>query len=71
VPAEIERVVVTVSLDASGPATFGALGSLRLDVAVGGTAVAVFEPDGLGAETALQCVEIYRRGTRWKVRAVG
>jgi stress response protein SCP2 len=71
VPAVIERVVVSASLDGSGPATFGALGSLRLDVAVGGTPMAVFEPDGLGADTALLCVEIYRRDTQWKVRAVG
>jgi stress response protein SCP2 len=61
VDAAIERVAVAASLDGSGPATFGALGPLRLDVAVGGTPVAVFEPDGLGAETALLCVEIYRR----------
>lgn len=71
VDAEIERVTVTASLDGRGPATFGALGGLRLDVAVAGKPVAVFEPDGLGAETALLCVEIYRRGSQWKVRAVG
>jgi stress response protein SCP2 len=67
----IEQVVVTASLDGRGPATFGALGGLRMDVAVAGTPTAVFEPDGLGAETALLCVEIYRRGAQWKVRAVG
>jgi stress response protein SCP2 len=67
----VERVVVTASLDGSGSATFGALGSLRLDVAVAGAPVAVFEPDGLGAETALLCVEVYRRDAGWKVRAVG
>lgn len=67
----IEKVVVTASLDGRGPATFGALGGLRMDVAVGGTPVAEFTPDGLGAETALLCVEIYRRGGQWKVRAVG
>ncbi|MFC4942559.1 TerD family protein [Pseudonocardia sp. GCM10023141] len=67
----IEQVVVTASLDGRGPATFGALGGLRMDVAVAGQPVAVFEPDGLGAETALLCVEIYRRGAQWKVRAVG
>ena len=71
VDGEIECVTVTASLDGRGPATFGALGSLRLDVAVAGTPVASFEPDGLGAETALLCVEIYRRGPQWKVRAVG
>jgi stress response protein SCP2 len=71
VEAEIERVVVTASLDGRGPATFGALGGLRLDVAVAGQPAAVFEPAGLGAETALLCVEIYRREQQWKVRAVG
>jgi stress response protein SCP2 len=71
VDPEIETVTVTASLDGRGPATFGELRGLRLDVAVAGHQVAMFEPDGLGAETALLCVEIYRRGTQWKVRAVG
>jgi len=71
VDAVVEKVVVTASLDGRGPATFGALGGLRMDVAVGGQPFAVFEPDGLGAETALLCVEIYRRNAEWKVRAVG
>ena len=38
VDAAIERVVVTASLDGRGPATFGALGGLRMDVAVAGHA---------------------------------
>ncbi|WP_219413199.1 TerD family protein [Pseudonocardia nigra] len=67
----VERVVVIASLDGRGRATFGALGGLRLDVAVAGEPVAQFTPDGLGAETALLCVEIYRRNNQWKVRAVG
>lgn len=71
VDAAIERVVVTASLDGSGPTTFGALGGLRMDVAVGGAPVAQFVPDGLGPETALLCVELYRRAGAWKVRAVG
>jgi stress response protein SCP2 len=71
VDAAVQKVVVTASLDGRGPATFGALGGLRMDVAVAGRPLAVFEPDGLGAETALLCVEIYRRGAEWKVRAVG
>ena len=67
----IEKVVVTASLDGRGPATFGALGGLRMDVAVAGTPVAAFEPNGLSTETALLCVEIYQRNGQWKVRAVG
>ena len=71
VDAAIEKVVVTASLDGRGPASFGALGGIRTDVTVAGVPVAVFEPDGLGPETALLCVEIYRRGGAWKLRAVG
>ncbi|HZG90590.1 MAG TPA: TerD family protein, partial [Pseudonocardia sp.] len=71
VDAAIETVTVTASLDGRGPATFGAMGGLRMEVAVAGAPVAVFEPDGLAAETALLCVEIYRRAGQWKVRAVG
>jgi len=71
VEAAIETVTVTASLDGRGPANFGALGGLRMDVEVGGTPVVSFEPDGLSTETALLCVEIYRRGDQWKVRAVG
>jgi stress response protein SCP2 len=67
----IEKIVVTASLDGSGPVTFGALGGLRLDVAVAGQGTATFAPDGLTTETALLGVEIYRRAGAWKVRAVG
>jgi stress response protein SCP2 len=71
VEAAIETVVVTASLDGRGPATFGAMGGLRMDVAVAGVPAITFEPDGLTSETALLCVEIYRRDAQWKVRAVG
>jgi stress response protein SCP2 len=67
----IETVVVTASLDGRGPATFGAMGGLRMDVAVAGEPAVTFEPDGLTSETALLCVEIYRRDAQWKVRAGG
>jgi stress response protein SCP2 len=67
----IETVVVTASLDGRGPATFGAMGGLRMEVAVAGAPAVTFEPDGLTSETALLCVEIYRRDAQWKVRAVG
>ncbi len=71
VDAAIERVVVAASLDGRGPATFGALGGLRMDIAVAGEPFAQFVPDGLGQETALLCVELYRRAGAWKLRAVG
>lgn len=67
----IEVVVVTASLDGSGPKNFGAAGALRVDIAAGAATVATFTPSDLGPETALLCVEIYRRSGSWKVRAVG
>ena len=72
VPAEIEKIVLTASLDGSGPATFGAAGQVSISVRDGsGAEIASFAPTGLGPETALLLVEIYRRQGAWKVRAVG
>ena len=72
VPAGIDKVVVTASLDGSGPTTFGAVGSLVARVLDASGAPAVeFPVSGLGAEKALICVEVYRRQGAWKVRAVG
>ncbi|HEX4429373.1 MAG TPA: TerD family protein [Frankiaceae bacterium] len=72
VPAEIEKIVLTASLDGTGPATFGAAGQVSVSVRDGsGAEAASFAPTGLGPETALLLVEIYRRQGAWKVRAVG
>ncbi|MGO4614998.1 AIM24 family protein [Nocardia sp. 2YAB30] len=68
--ADIDRVVVTASLDGSGPATFASVGSLRATIAADAGQLA-FPMTGLSTETAVVCVEIYRRGGSWKVRAVG
>ena len=66
VPAEIETVAITASLDGSGPATFG---GVPLRATVGSELD--FPMTGLTTETAVVGVEIYRRGDGWKVRAVG
>ena len=72
VPPGIDKVVVTASLDGSGPATFGAVGQLVARVLDGAGSPAVeFGVSGLSSETALVCVEVYRRAGAWKVRAVG
>ncbi|MGQ4599332.1 AIM24 family protein [Nocardia sp. R6R-6] len=69
-PGDVDRVVVTASLDGSGPRTFAAVGSLRATIAAASGTVA-FPMSGLSTETAVVCVEIYRRSGGWKVRAVG
>ena len=65
-PAGISTVAVTASLDGAGPATFAAAGPLVTTVGP-----FTFEPTGLTTESAVVCVEVYRRGDQWKVRAVG
>ncbi|GGF24943.1 AIM24 family protein [Williamsia phyllosphaerae] len=69
-PADVATVVVTASLDGSGPATFAGAGQLLATVNSSGEAL-TFEVSGLTTEAALVCVEIYRRNGAWKVRAVG
>ncbi|MGW4122534.1 AIM24 family protein [Nocardia sp. NPDC004711] len=69
-PADVDRVAITASLDGSGPATFAAAGTLT--AAIGSPAgTLTFPMNGLTSEAAVVCVEIYRRGDAWKVRAVG
>ncbi|MFE3001338.1 AIM24 family protein [Nocardia sp. NPDC059246] len=69
-PADVDRVAITASLDGSGPATFAAAGTLT--AAIGSPAgTLTFAMNGLTSEAAVVCVEIYRRGDAWKVRAVG
>ncbi|MFI9534167.1 AIM24 family protein [Nocardia fusca] len=69
-PGDVERVVVTASLDGSGPPTFGSVGSLTATV-TGQQGTLTFAVSKLSTETAVVCVEIYRRAGAWKVRAVG
>ena len=72
VPGDVEKVVVTASLDGSGPQTFAQAGSMVVTVldAAGADAVR-FELTDLTTEQALICAEVYRRNGEWKVRAVG
>ncbi|MFE0367999.1 CAP domain-containing protein [Streptomyces tendae] len=64
---------VTVAVSASDPGTvLSALPSPAVHVAdARGRAVARFTPGRPGQETVLLLVEFYRRGTGWKVRALG
>ena len=72
VPAQIDKVVVTASLDGSGPATFAQAGSMVISILDAGSSDAIrFVLTGLTTESALVCAEVYRRGAEWKVRAVG
>ncbi len=65
-PPDVTAVAVTASLDGSGPPTFAGAGPLVATVGP-----LTFEMAGLSTESAVVCVEVYRRGEQWKVRAVG
>ncbi|PYE12965.1 stress response protein SCP2 [Williamsia limnetica] len=70
-PASIDKVVITASLDPP-TTTFAGVQTVAglIDIASGDHQVA-FIPDNLTVETALVVFEVYRRGADWKVRAVG
>ncbi|WP_155977011.1 AIM24 family protein [Nocardia sp. 348MFTsu5.1] len=72
VPAGIETIAITASLDGTGPTTFATAGTLRAELRDGsGRPTVAFTPGRLTSESALVCMEVYRRGDAWKVRAVG
>lgn len=71
VPADIEKIIVTASLDAATATFAGTEPTGTVRDAASGAVIATFTPPALGAETALVVVEVYRRAGAWKVRAVG
>jgi stress response protein SCP2 len=70
VPAGVDKIVVTASLD-GGAAFRGTTPTATVRGVDDGAEIATFTPTGLGPETALVVVEVYRRGGAWKVRAIG
>ncbi|MFD9128226.1 TerD family protein [Kitasatospora sp. NPDC059571] len=71
VPAGIDRIVVTASLDEAGATFAGTEPTATVRDAATGEVLVTFTPPRLTRETALVVVEVYRRGPAWKVRAVG
>jgi hypothetical protein len=74
-PDAVHRVHVLLALPAGRPGSppdFGATPAPHLAVTTPeGAAAAAFTITGLGPETALLALELYRRQGGWKVRAVG
>ncbi|MFD3701629.1 TerD family protein [Nocardia sp. NPDC058658] len=68
-PSDIHRVVITGSTEAQG-IRFGAIAGLRVSV-VGASQSVSFVPPGLDSETVLQAVALYRRGSGWRLDAIG
>lgn len=70
VPTDIDKVVVTASVDGGG-AFGGTEPTATVRDAGSGAVLATFTPPKLDTETALVVVEVYRRQGAWKLRAVG
>jgi stress response protein SCP2 len=73
VPDDIERIVVSASLDPDSGMTFGDAASISMRVQRTSDAqdLVVFDVGDVTTETALLFGEFYRRNTEWKLRAVG
>ncbi|MER8185273.1 TerD family protein [Kitasatospora sp. NPDC094015] len=71
VPAGIDKVVITASLDDASATFAGTEPTATVRDTATGRVLATFTPPRLGRETALVVVEVYRRGSEWKIRAVG
>ncbi|MFG3353901.1 TerD family protein [Streptomyces sp. NPDC048001] len=73
VPEGVEQLSVLLALPGRAvPERFGATAAPFVSVAAAdGEELASFTVSGLGAETAVVAVEVYRRNGIWKVRAVG
>ncbi|WP_329415032.1 TerD family protein [Nocardia vinacea] len=71
VRADAKAVLLVVSADPAAPAQEHGLGAVTAELAVHDIATAEFAISPSAGETALICLEVYRRGTDWKLRAVG
>ncbi|MFE3755706.1 VWA domain-containing protein [Nocardia tengchongensis] len=71
VPAAIAQIRAVVTLD-DPHACFGAYSPPTATLAdAGGKPLYNYRIDGLGRESVIIAIELYRRGSGWKVRAVG
>ncbi|MFD7227999.1 TerD family protein [Streptomyces sp. NPDC059881] len=70
-PPAAHKVVVAASID--GPPTFGDVGAIQISAGPGTSAAPLVQAtlDAATTERTMLLTEIYRRGPRWRLRAVG
>ncbi|MGW4089767.1 TerD family protein [Nocardia sp. NPDC004750] len=71
VRADAKSVLLVVSADPAAPARAGGLGPVTATLSENDSVTAEFAITPSSGETALICLEVYRRGPAWKLRAVG
>ncbi|WP_405159937.1 TerD family protein [Nocardia sp. NBC_01499] len=71
VRGDAKAVLLVVSADPAVPARQGGLGSITAILSENGDVTAEFVITPSSGEAALICLEVYRRGTDWRLRAVG
>lgn len=73
VPEDIERIVMSASLDANTGMTFGDVAAIgmRVQRTADATDLLIFDVGDATTETALVFGEFYRRNGEWRVRAIG
>ncbi|MBF6546799.1 TerD family protein [Nocardia brasiliensis] len=71
VRADAKAVLLVVSADPAVPARTGGLGTVTATLFENDSAAAEFVVSPAAGEAALICLEVYRRGPEWRLRAVG
>uniref|UniRef100_UPI002455B5C5 TerD family protein n=1 Tax=Nocardia abscessus TaxID=120957 RepID=UPI002455B5C5 len=71
VRADAKAVLLVVSADPAAPARADGLGPVTATMSENDSVIAEFAITPSSGETALICLEVYRRGPAWKLRAVG
>ncbi|WP_280239282.1 TerD family protein [Nocardia abscessus] len=71
VRADAKAVFLVVSADPAAPARADGLGPVTATMSENDSVTAEFAITPSSGETALICLEVYRRGPAWKLRAVG
>ncbi|MDJ0004793.1 TerD family protein [Rhodococcus fascians] len=69
IPASVDRILITASTEAQNT-HFGTVSGLAVHIA-SATDKFEFAPAGLTTETVLQAVALYRRGSSWRLDAIG
>ncbi|WP_454194243.1 TerD family protein [Nocardia sp. Marseille-Q1738] len=68
---DAKAVLLVVSADPAAPPSGDGLGPVTAMLSENGSATVEFAMAPTAGETALICLEVYRRGPAWKLRAVG